>query len=1209
MQTTKQISRVKANRRDFLQFRLLRAFPAIAVLLMIINAAGGQLWAQAGRGVVRGAVHDRNGAVLPNAAVRLTGADTGTTYQTVTNSDGIYIFPEVPVGTYNLAVSVPGFKQGIQSGITVSVGSTATVDMAMQVGQATESVEVISDALQIQTETSDTGTTVSSELIHDLPLNYSGLIRSPLQFATLTPGFEGSASGNPGQQVGFKLTGGPVASTDILLDGASIELASPNLQMNYGVSTDAVAEFKVQTNTFPAEFGRVGGGFVNWVSKSGTNEFHGGLYDLLRNNVFDANTWSNKHRVPQLKRGFDTQNDFGAYAGGPVRIPWLYDGRNKTFWFFSYEGFRYKSGGQRYTTVPSSAMWNGDFSSVWNNGQPWVINGTTYQPRKIYDYTTCSGANLGNPCQQFANNQIPTSRLDSMSKALIQYLPAATISTQPYQNELNTYENPVNNDLYSIKVDQSIRSNQHLSGRYYVAKMPILSEDSTWGSLYTNDFGGTNSHYVRLAYDYTLRPNLLNHLNFGFTRRFRLETSQGTIGPWQSKLGWHGGLLDNTIPGFSISQGQGGNVPAPPNNNSVFADNNYQFNEDLSWTHGKHNFKFGAEHRRQEFNVRYFNGDNGNLSYGDVLTSDGTGNQYSGYGLAAFFLGAASSGNIPAGQGDGMRSYYYGIYAQDDFKVMPKLTVNMGLRYEIPEPVFEVLCRSSQVNVTLPNAAAGGLRGAMEYQGSGTGKDGRCAPQDIFTKSFGPRIGAEYQLDRETVVRLGYGIYYEALKVSNFANSDSAGFFALNYSFPSQVNQQTPAVIPSQVAGYPGPKPPFLDPTRLNGQSPVFIESKVGRPGEIENWTLDIQRQLPGQWIVDAAYVGAHGGHLQALKHDPNVAPLAAMSKGPCLAVNITQQSSNPACAGQTPVPIPYPNFVTDFGSHATVAQALRPFPQYGDAGLDTAFDGSPFGNYTYEALQLQLNKRFGSGLSVLSNYTWSKNLTDADSDYPPEGGWNGANNGMINPYNPKAEKSYSNFDQPQILKVAYSYELPIGKGKKLLGNANTAVDSLAGGWELSGVDTYSSGTPLTVKEAGWTSGIFAGEATSSNLGDGLNARLNIVPGVNPSGYSGGGWVYGQSRKFNAAAFTVAPSYTFGNAPRLNGNVRNFANKEEDLAASKKFKLGTERTDFYFRFDAFNIFNRHTWGCFDNTYGDLNFGESTCTSGNRTMLGNFKITF
>jgi hypothetical protein len=1178
-----------------------RIFLASFAAFIVLHGA----WSQTSNGSLAGTVHDSTGAAIPQVQLTLTGVVNNTSYTTVTDSQGLYTFPQVQVGAYRLTAISMGFKEFVQDGITITVDTRPTIDITLQPGQATERVEVHSDALQIQTETTDVGTSVSGTLINQLPLSFGGVIRSSIAFTTLAPSFEGDATGNPGQQTGFKLSGAPTGTPDVMLDGATVLFASPNLQTNYAMSTDAVSEFKVSTNTFSAEYGRVGGGFVNLASKSGTNAIHGGVYDLLKNNAFDANGWSRNHNPLTVGiRPYDTQNDFGAFAGGPVRIPWLYDGRNKTFWFFAYEGFRYKSGGTGVDSVATPQMWQGDFSQVLNTQ---VINGVTYYGRQIYDYTTCSGTNLGQPCQPFPNNQIPVSRLDPLSKAAISLFPTAKITTQAYENTPNQTLDLTNDDLYSFKIDQNLGTKQKISGSYWVAKMPILDENLTYGPLYTNDFGGTTSHYARLSYDYTIKPNLLNHLGFGFTRRFRVETSPNTLGSWSSKLGWHGALLDEVVPWFSLQYGQAGNEPNPPTNDSTFADNTYQFDESVFWTHGRHNFKFGAEHRRQEFNVRYYSNTNGVLDYNNVLTGNGV-DPNSGFGVASFFLGGITAGNIPGGQGVGMRVNYYGLFAQDDWKLTNKFTLNLGMRYEIPEPVYETLERTSQVNPTLANPNANNLPGALEFQGTGTGRDGRRSPQDTFMKSWGPRVGVAYQANSNTVARIAYGIYYEAMKVSNFANTDSAGFFAENYQFNPQTNQQTPAAIPSQISSYPGPRPPFINPSGENGQDPVFIQSRVGRPGTVQNWTVDIQRQLPGQWIVDAAYVGAHGYHLQALMSDPNVGPLSAMSKGTCLGVLITQQSTSPACAGQTPVSTPYPNFVNDFGTEATVGQALRPFPQYGDANLDTSLDGSPFGNYTYEGLQIQINKRFGAGLTLLANYTWSKALTNTDSEYPPEGGWNGANDGMMNPYNPKAEKSYSNFDQPQVVKVAYTYELPFGKGKPFL-NSNRVVDAVAGGWQIGNVDTYATGTPLFVYENNWTSGIFAGEATSNDLGDGLHARPNVVPSISPKSYHGGNFIFGQTRMINPAAFTYAPSYTFGNAPRMLGSVRNFATRNEDISASKQIPLGTERIKFVFRFDAFNAFNRTTFGSFDNVVGDANFGVATAASGNRTMQGNFRITF
>jgi hypothetical protein len=497
-----------------------------------------------------------------------------------------------------------------------------------------------------------------------------------------------------------------------------------------------------------------------------------------------------------------------------------------------------------------------------------------------------------------------------------------------------------------------------------------------------------------------------------------------------------------------------------------------------------------------------------------------------------------------------------------------------------------------------------------------------------YWKSLNPRLGLTYQLYPNTVIRAGYGIYYTPLKVSNFANTDSAGFFAVGYTWPANPNQQTPALVPSAIQSYPGVPPPTISPTASNGLNggggaalgaAVMLPSRLARPGAVQNWTFDVQQQLPGQWILDMAYVGNHGSHLQSLLKDPNVPALSALSYGPCLSVLITQQASSAACNGKPRVAIPYTAFLSDFGSSATVAQALRPFPQYQTEKLDTSFSANPWGNFTYEAAQIQLNKRFGSGLSVLSNYVWSKNLTDSDADYAPQAAWNGgSSSGVLNPYNPSGSRAISQFDQTHYAKIAFTYQLPFGKGKKFLGTPSKAVDLAVGGWTLGGNVGYATGFPLGVLENNWTSGIFAGAATSAAI------VPNVVPGVDVSGFHGGSYILGQSKKINPAAFTQAPNYTFGNARRLLSGARFFSQKIENIQAGKSFPLLTERVILNIRFDAFNLFNRHSWGNLNNTLGSPGFGQFTAATGPnaetnnnistaqpaaRTLQGNFRITF
>jgi hypothetical protein len=487
------------------------------------------------------------------------------------------------------------------------------------------------------------------------------------------------------------------------------------------------------------------------------------------------------------------------------------------------------------------------------------------------------------------------------------------------------------------------------------------------------------------------------------------------------------------------------------------------------------------------------------------------------------------------------------------------------------------------VDPTLANPGAGGLPGAYVFEGSGTGRLGSSSSQSIFKKAFGPRLGLSYSVDPNTVIRAGYGIYFSTQRVGGFAENDSQGFFS-SYTYPTAASVQTPVAVLSQISAYPGKLPPFIDPTVMNGQgNALFLESKVDRPGTIQNWTVDIQRQLPHNTIVDVAYVGAHGDHLQAFLHDPNQGSPANLSRGACLQVDIANQATSPACTGQSTVAAPYVGF------SGTVSQALRPFPQYGTVSVDSATMDDPFGDYTYNAMQAQVTKRTSAGLTVLASYSWSKNITNADSEYPSEAGWegNGAA-GALNTYNLKAEKALSQFDIPQRVVLAWTYELPFGKGKQFV-NKGGVVNVLAGGWKIAAVQKYQSGTPLSVSSPGWTSGIFAGGEGAT----GSSSRPNSVSGASV-GALHGKYVWGKSRLLNQAAFAPAANFTFGNAPRALG-VRELFVKSEDFNVTKSIPLFTERVHTDFRVEFFDVFNRHQFTGFDTSVTCSTSSTQTCS--------------
>ncbi|MFZ2024387.1 MAG: TonB-dependent receptor [Terracidiphilus sp.] len=1186
---------------------------AAALLAAFWLSAGVLCLAQAGRGTLTGTVTDANGAVVTGASIELRESNTGSSYGTKTTAEGLFTFPELEPGTYTLTVTSPGFESYAQSGIIVEVGSTSAADAVLKVGATSSTVTITSDASHLESESSDVGYTMSPQVLDSLPLPFGGEIRNPLEFAALSPGFAGTMSNNPSSPPSgaFKLSGGQQGGADILLDGATTELASANMQVTYNFSVEAVSEFKVMTNTFDAQFGSASGGVVNLVSKQGTNDFHGSAYDLLKNRVLDANSWTNDYANAQAgkivdQKGIDTQNDFGASVGGPVRVPWLYNGRDKTFFFFNYEGFRQENGGTSQLSAPTQAMLGGDFSALLT---PLVVNGATFPAHILYDYSTCTGANQGQPCQAYPNNKI-TEAPDPVFAAASKVMPSAPSSaTSPYFNIEDSSSNHEQADEWSIRMDQNIGTRNKISGSYFTGNMPYISTQSL-GSLYT---GGNiqGNKYVRLGYDYIITPTMLNHFNAGFTRRHRLETSGegGFGGNWASKFGLKG-VGESVFPRFDINY-PGNGINEPSDGQSVFDDNVFQYDDAVSWQKGRHNFRFGGEFRAAQFNLGILTGSAGhfNFTQGPTSTpSDGN----SGFGFASFYRGAFTSINgdqsdIVIPQVDGFRVKYVAVFAADDWKVDNKLTVNLGLRYDMPIPVTEQANRMSYVDPTLPNPGAGGLPGAYVFEGSGTGRLGGSSPQSIFKKAFGPRVGLAYSVDPNTVIRAGYGIYFSTQRVGGFAEDDSQGFSS-SYTYAIPSTPQTPVGVLSQITAYPGKEPPFIDPTVMNNQgNALFLESKVDRPGTIQNWTLDVQRQLPFNTIVDVAYVGGHGDHLQAFLHDPNQGNPANLSYGACLQVNIANQATSPACAGKPLVAAPYAGF------SGSVSQALRPFPQYGTVTVDSATMDDPFGDYTYDALQAQVTKRTSAGLTVLASYSWSKNITNADSEYPTEAAWEGnGTSGALNTYNLKAEKALSSFDIPQRVVLAWTYDLPFGKGKQFA-NQGGAVNVLAGGWKIAAVQKYQSGTPLSVTSPGWTSGIFAGGEGAT----GSSSRPNLIPGQSINGLHGK-FVYGTSLRINPAAFAPAPNFTFGDAPRALG-VRELFNTSEDFNVTKAIPMFTERVHTDFRVEFFDVFNRHRFTGFDTSI-TCNPATQDCDSsgegegtglayGPRNIQGSLRVTF
>ena len=914
------------------------------VLGMVFFLAEVPLHAQTTNGSIQGSVTDASGGMVIGASVTARNLDTGLTQATTTTGAGVYSLPNLPPGHYSITVEAASLKKYSQTGITVETGTTTSLNVTMQVGAATESITVTADASQLQSSTSEIGATVEPTLVANLPLQVSGTIRNPVQFIELVPGFVGGVANNPGSNSSddFKVNGGQEGGTDILVDGVSISLVSPNTQWNKGVSTDAVNEFRVLQSNFSAEYGQAGDGIVSLTVKSGTNDLHGSGYDFLRNKSLDANNWFNN--LQGLKRPVDTQNDFGATVGGPVYIPKLYNGKNKTFFFFAYEGFRFRNGGTNQDSFPNEDFRKGDFSALCTAGfTSGLCNNPTMQ---LFDPVTHAAV----PGDVLTND--PNFSPSKVMSNVFGLLPPTNGSLN--NNVVDRTVSSTTANLYDVKIDHTISEKHRISGGF------DYDNTNTGGFSDLGPIFGSSTpqstRYARVSDNYVFSPTLVNQALFGFSRRFRGEVSNSLGQGYPEQIGLTG-VNNTTFPCIKW-----GDTSYQVNNcgDSQFADNVYQINDAVSWIKGKHSFKFGGEIRMLQFNVRRLTQGSGEFDFAAAQTSStGTASGVGGNSVASSLFGLSDTTTLNYGNFSGVRYKDFAMYAQDSYKFNSRLTLNYGLRYDIDLPASEAFSRFSMVDPNLPNPGAGGILGAYTYFGSGTGRNGQSRPQDTYHKAFGPRLGFAYSINDKTVFRGGYGIYYEALKEGSFADQDGLGFFnrqtvTVTNGGPTQIDDGVTRIFPASG--------PFTPDGQNNQNGVILVPANSGRPADIQTWNLDVQRQVMKDLMVSVAYVGSKGTHLPALNIIPNQVNPSFLSLGgeltkpaSCLAADTCPNS---VAAGLS---LPYPGF------KGNINQLLRPFPQYGNFNQeDNSFSPDRTGNSTYNAMQLSVNKRVSQGLSFL---------------------------------------------------------------------------------------------------------------------------------------------------------------------------------------------------------------------------------------------------
>ena len=1199
--------------------RVLRTLTT--AIIVLLPAA---MFSQGYFGTVSGILTDPSSAVIQGAKVTLVDEQKGYQFTTTSDSNGRYLFASIPPGLYSVRAEIPGFEKTVSAHIKLNVSENATANLSLKVATAAESVRVEAQTTTIATEDAVTGQVIDRRLINDLPL----IDRDVMDLVYLTPGVTDMSDANRQSDTNgtnFVSNGSRGASADILTDGATITNFEPNGGITYATyvpSPEAVGEFKVEQSNFSAEYGFSGASVVNMITRSGTNSFHGEVYDFIRNTITDANSWFNDRSaipIPPVHR-----HDFGGTIGGPII-------KNKTFFFFDWDGTLQSNMNTYQAGVPSAAERAGNFGEVCAaNGGSFNASGVcSVEEGQIFDpYIGVYNANLGGPVRNTPipfNNlatyaspgnpklngtpyQLPIHRgnlIDPVAQKMLNLfpLPMANVANESiYYNWIASGATPSNNEQYDLKIDHRFSQKNLLSAKY--------SQD--WNSTSPYNCFKTfidpcssgpnkgNAHLFSINDTHTFSPTLLLTVTFGFTRGTeRIDAYNSSLNPNPlSTLGFPSYLQSNGFNGVPAIIIGGGYYTA--SNWGLAAGNdpygNYKQGQDtgqltamVSKIHGPHELKFGFEGRLHQQNYIQTNAPLGWFQFADTGSSQcplGLAGGCGGDAMASFLMGQMEgNGNSfyeiqfqPATE-----NYQYAMFGQDNWKATHKLTLNLGLRYDVSLPRTE---RFNRMNWFNPNAVS-----PLSVPGLGTLHGGEvfASPSERTNwltdwRDIQPRFGFAYQIEPKTVIRGGYGIYYGQSRsgangllsygsqgfnqytsvVSTYQNDGATPYLHLSDPFPSGLIQPAGSSLGLQNdVGY-------------GAIGPLRTSAAARTPYE-QSWTLGLERQLPWNVVLGAHYLGKKGTHLY-FSGDNNYNTLGPQieSYSQAQITALENYVNNPFAAV-----IKDPNSVL---SSATIQQWQldMPFPQF-PGGVTT--DVPPIANSIYHALQLTASKHYSNGLELLASYTWSKSIDDS-SMYDTNVQWIGNYGSYIggniqDPNKPWLERSLSTFDVPSMLKFSYTYELPIGRGKAFLGDMPRALDVIFGGWKTAGIWAIHDGRPLSFF-------VLNGGTPLPTYG---YQRPNIVAA--PRRNYGSDWV---DQFFANPSFLQVPApFTLGDAPRATGAIRTPLLFTSDLSMTKQFLLSNahEGVRLELRLEAENAFNHPVFGTPNTNAGDPDFGAIT----------------
>jgi hypothetical protein len=1149
---------------------LFRRILGVSAVATVIFLSCSLLHAQSTNASVTGTVTDSTGATLPGASIELRNTEMNVPSTAITNADGIYRIAGLIPGIYNARVSKDGFRTTLKEQIVLHVQDQIALSFSLELGAVTENVTVQSGEPLLQIESVSLSTVVEPRTVEDMPLNG----RNVMNLMTLVPGVvaQGETAGNPTQTNSFvnswgnyQIGGGFANQSATFLDGAPLNTSYVN-SVSLVPSQDSIAEFRIQTNTVSPEYGRFAGGVINMSTKSGTNKVHGSLYEYLRNKVLDANDYfSNESGIP---RAPFTMNQFGATLGAPIK-------KDKTFNFFSWEGFHLRTATTSVYTVPTAAERAGNFAGAANIYDP---DTTTFNPvTGTYSRQQFMGCGGNQP------NVICSNRFDPAAQIEMNLfpLPPANLANQTIDNFPSAGPSGSDYNQFVDRVDWALSERQHLFGRY-----------TNWGvtihqiNPYGTDAGQptqTNTdNQIVLGDDYLINTTTTAAVRVSYFRFIfaAMPLSQGfnlsSLSPAWAALAPSIASHEEPVPNLT------GITPTQPANFSSIdthvgdTSNNYAVSGNIAKQIGKHNLAFGGELRQINWAYEQNNNGSGSFTFDQGFTQQNplaTLGTTGGSAIASFVLGTASSGTLENEYSTGAAQWYGGLFADDNYQVNSRLSLHAGLRWEQPGAFTE---RHNAETVLLPNtvdplSTATGLSLKGQVARVNTSLYPGSTTQALHWDLFSPRVGFDLKVLENTVLRGGYGISYLP---------NDVGFASGPYNSPVDLadtsfeGTQNGGLTPFATLSNPFPTgvaQPIAGNGSLLGQlEGTSVSSPI--PNEpysyVQQWNLNLEQQFGAKTVLQIAYAASKGTHLPLYELQLNQIPNQFDALGAALLNPVANpfQGKLPATSTlNTPATIP-------------AGDLDAPYPQF------TAFDAdSPtVGASTYNALQMTMKRSFGTRGNISASYTWSKLLSNVDTltayletNSPSD------QYGAQNAYDLRAERSVSSDDFPQNFVLSYVLDLPIGRGRHWMNQLNGVENGIVGGWTVSGITSFISGQPLGLASQGTT--------LSADFGAGT-PRPNLVPGCKTR--ISGAAASRVNEWFNTACFTEPDSFGFGNDPRINSDITAAGVADWDVGLSKIFSLSSDR-NFQFRAESFNVANRVQMGIPGATLGSGTFGIVT----------------